>query len=115
MPIATAPEIIVHIDRMDGIVAVLGAIFPETLVPDVAVHCSPQLKPSGQQLPPRFAGQLYQALGHDPPWGAAVVATLAPLGAAIVTPFELMMVAVVMGAHEPVVWQSRPTLQHPVG
>jgi hypothetical protein len=52
---------------MEGIVAVLGATFPATLVPDVAVHCSPQLYPSGQQLPPRFAGQLYQALGQDPP------------------------------------------------
>ena len=44
-----------------------------------------------------------------------MVATPAPLGAAIVTPFEFTIVSVGAAAHEPVVWQSRPTLQHPVG
>lgn len=101
-----------------GIVGALfevGAIFPATLVPDVAVHCSAQLKPCGQQFPPRFAGQLYHALGHEPPCGAAVVATLAPVGATTVIPFELMIVSVGVDAQDPVVSQLRPTLQHPEG
>jgi hypothetical protein len=65
--VTTAPEIIIHNETVEGIVAVLGATLPAILVPDVAVHCSPQLYPSGQQFPPRFAGHEYHALGHDPP------------------------------------------------
>ena len=80
-PIATKAIVMAQIGKDEGIVAVLGATLLEMPVPEVAVHCSPQLYPSGQQFPPRFAGQLYQALGHDPPCGAAVVATSAPLSA----------------------------------
>jgi hypothetical protein len=65
--VVAAPKIKIHIDIVEGIVAVLGATLPATLVPDVAVHCSPQLYPSGQQFPPRLAGQLYHALGQEPP------------------------------------------------
>jgi hypothetical protein len=96
--------------------AVLGATFGDTLdCPEaVAVHCSPHSNPFGQQFPPRFAGQLYHALGHDPPCGAPTVATPAPVGAMMTTPFVLMMVEVGI-PQLPVVWQSRPTLQQPDG
>lgn len=96
--------------------AVLGATFCETPdCPDaVAVHCSPHSYPFGQQFPPRFAAQLYQLLGHDPRCGAAVVATLAPVGATTTTPLVFRIVWVGR-TQVPVVWQSRPTLQHPDG
>lgn len=103
IPIAIAPEKRAMRPVAEGIVAALGDTFRDTPVPDVAVHCSPQLYPLGQQFPPRFAAQLYQSLGQDPPCGAAVVATLAPLGAAIVTPFVLIIVASEVGMQVPVV------------
>ena len=68
-PIAPAAITVPHIDHCGTKDAVLGATFASTLdTPDaVAVHCSPHAYPSGQQLPPWLAGQLNQALGHDPP------------------------------------------------
>jgi hypothetical protein len=103
MPSTIAQEVPAQIERPEMIVAVLGATLLETPVPEVAKHCSAQLYPSGQQLPPLFAGQLYQALGHDPPCGGAVVAMLAPLGASTVTPFVATTVAVGFSIQEPVV------------
>ncbi|KAJ4294607.1 hypothetical protein N0V90_008298 [Kalmusia sp. IMI 367209] len=82
-----------HTENVEGIVAALGATLADTLVPDVAVHCSPQLKPLGQQLPPKLAAQLYHALGQLP----LGVATLAPLGAIITTPFVLTTVVLAVG------------------
>lgn len=110
-PLRNARLIMTHTEAIEGIVAVLGAIFSATLVPAFAVHCSPHEKPSGQQLPPRLAAQLYHALGQLPP----CVATLAPVGAMMVTPFVLTIVVLDGRAHEPVVWQSRPTRQQPEG
>jgi hypothetical protein len=88
MPAAKAAQTIPQIDHWGTKEAVLGATFASTLETPaaVAVHCSPQANPSGQQSPPLSAGQRYQLFGHDPPSGAGV-ATLAPDGATITTPF----------------------------
>lgn len=97
--------------------AVLGAILASILgTPEaVAVHCSPHAYPFGQQFPPSLAGQLNHALGHDPPCAAPFVATEAPEGATTVTPFVAMTVVEEGTTQDPVVWQSRPTLQQPEG
>ncbi|KAJ8111172.1 hypothetical protein OPT61_g6175 [Boeremia exigua] len=116
-PIAHAATNVPHTDHCGTKDAVLGATFASTLdTPDaVAVHCSPHAYPLGQQLPPRSAGQLYHALGHDPPSAAPAVATPAPDGATTVTPFVAMTVVEDGSTQDPVVWQSRPTLQQPDG
>lgn len=109
--------IIAHTDHCGTNEAVLGATFASTLdTPDaVAVHCSPQAYPFGQQFPPWLAGQLNQALGHDSPSAAPFVATTAPEGATTVTPLVSMTVVEDGRMQDPVVWQSRPTLQQPDG
>ncbi|KAI8934138.1 hypothetical protein NX059_008893 [Plenodomus lindquistii] len=116
MPIAPDMTISPQIAPIDTNDAVLGATLSCTPVdPDaVAVHCSPHSNPLGQQFPPRFAAQLYQALGQLPLCAAPVVATLAPVGATTTTPLVFTMVSV-GSAQEPVVWQSRPTRQQPEG
>lgn len=100
IPIPKAPAIIIEIDIIEGMVAAaFGATLSVTLVPDVAVHWSPQANPFGQQLPPRLAAQLYHALGQLPSCGAIV----ASLGAMITTPFVFTSVVLAVGAQEPVV------------
>jgi hypothetical protein len=61
-----APEIITYIEMLEKRLAVLGVAFAvtEALSLAVAVHCSPQANPLGQQLPPTLAAQLYQFCGH---------------------------------------------------
>jgi hypothetical protein len=95
-PAASEANAILQIDNSETNEAELGATFCVTPAdPDaVAVHCSPHSKPFGQQLPPRSAAQLYQALGHDPPCGAAFVLKLAPVGATTITPLEFTIVEV---------------------
>lgn len=101
IPIPKAPAIKTEMEIMDGIVVPTLGVFGVTLfvtllVPAVAVHWSPHEKPFGQQLPPRLAAQLYQALGQPP-------AAVAPLGAMTTTPFVLITVLLAVGTHEPVV------------
>jgi len=79
------------------------------------VHCSPQAYPVGQQFPPKLGAQLYQAAAHEPPCGGAAVAKDAPVGATITTPFVPTTVTLAVGTQDPVVWQSLPTLQQPLG
>lgn len=43
IPIAIANDIQTQIEAVEGIVAALGATFNSTLVPEMVVHCSPQL------------------------------------------------------------------------
>ena len=97
--------------------AVLGATLASTLDTPaaVAVHCSPHAYPLGQQLPPWLAGQLNHALGQEPPCAAPLEATEAPDGATTTTPFVATTVVEGGSTQEPVVWQSRPTLQQPEG
>jgi hypothetical protein len=116
-PIAAAAITIPHTVHCGTKGAVLGATLASTLdTPEaVAVHCSPHAYPFGQQFPPWLAGQLNHALGHDPPCAAPFVATAAPEGATTVTPFVAMTVVEDGTTQDPVVWQSRPTLQQPEG
>jgi hypothetical protein len=69
----------------------------------------------GQQFPPKLAAQLYQAAAHEPPCGGAAVAKDAPVGATTTMPFVPTTVTLAVGTQDPVVWQSLPTLQQPLG
>jgi len=116
---AMAEKIMIHVDAdetNDASLLLLGATFVATLdCPEaVAVHCSPQAYPLGQQLPPWSAAQLYHALGQLPLRAGDTLATPTPVGATTTTPLVLRMVSVGR-AQLPVVWQSRPTRQHPDG
>jgi hypothetical protein len=117
VPIAAAAITIPHTDHCGTKLAVLGATLASTLdTPEaVAVHCSPHAYPFGQQFPPWLAGQLNHALGHDSPRAAPSVATVAPEGAIMVTPSVAITVVEDGTTQDPVVWQSRPTLQQPDG
>ena len=99
-PVLKAHTTATEIEIIEGIVAaVLGATLSATLVPDVAVHCSPHEKPLGQQFPPKLAAQLNQALGQLP----LCEAIAAPVGATTTTPFVLTTVELGLCMHEPVV------------
>ncbi|KAI1510541.1 hypothetical protein Ptr902_04648 [Pyrenophora tritici-repentis] len=99
---AMAEKIIIQIDTdetNDASLLLLGATLVATLdCPEaVAVHCSPQAYPFGQQLPPRSAAQLYQALGQLPPAAGVTLATPKPVGATTTTPLVLRMVSKPVG------------------
>lgn len=96
---AMAEKIMIHVDAdetNDASLLLLGATFVATLdCPEaVAVHCSPQAYPLGQQLPPWSAAQLYHALGQLPLRAGDTLATPTPVGAIIITLLVLRIVLV---------------------
>lgn len=117
-PIASAPDTNPHTETLEKLApSPLGAslLITDWVLEAVAVHCSPHAYPVGQQFPPRLAAQLYHALAQTPPCAGAVVANEAPVGATTTTPLVPTTVTLAVGTQDPVVWQSLPTLQQPLG